>query len=517
MGRRSASLENVPTRPRWRAFAFRGLAVLVGLAPLATAEVAFRIADVGRPSLDDDPFVGFSAVRPLFVPNEAGDRYAISPAFAKFFRPDSFAARKPPGEFRAFVLGGSTVQGRPFAIETAFATWLELSLRAADPSHPWEVVNCGGISYASYRLVPILREVLAYQPDLIVLCTGQNEFLEDRTYGHLKRLPRPIRRPLEFVANLRTFGLARRAALGLAGWSDHAPEGRPILGPEVQALLDYKGGLEAYHRDETWRQDVIDHFAFNVRRMVRIAREAGVPIILVNEVANLDMPPFKSEHRADLTDPELRRFESCWDEARSTYETSLPRSIQTLERAIAIDDQHAGIHYTLAKCLQDLGRSDEAKAEFLLAKELDVCPLRILQPMVEAVRAIGRETGTPVIDLTEFFEARSPGGIPDGDWMVDHVHPSIAGHQLIGDALADELVTMGLLAPEPGWKGRRDRAFEEQMASLDAFYYLKGQQRLGNLQLWAQGRADRLRPPASKSESETSTRSSPALDVAPGN
>ena len=31
---------------------------------------------------------------------------------------------------------------------------LELSLRAARPEREWDVINCGGVSYASYRLVP---------------------------------------------------------------------------------------------------------------------------------------------------------------------------------------------------------------------------------------------------------------------------------------------------------------------------------------------------------------------------
>ena len=64
------------------------------------------------------------------------------------------------------MLGGSTVQGRPFSIETAFSTWLELSLTAADPSRIWQVVNCGGVSYASYRLAPIVDESSCYKPDL---------------------------------------------------------------------------------------------------------------------------------------------------------------------------------------------------------------------------------------------------------------------------------------------------------------------------------------------------------------
>ncbi len=45
-----------------------------------------------------------------------------------------------------------------------------------------------------YAQLPILREVLNYDPDLIVVYCGQNEFLEERTYGQLRDVPPAIRK-----------------------------------------------------------------------------------------------------------------------------------------------------------------------------------------------------------------------------------------------------------------------------------------------------------------------------------
>ena len=216
---------------RWRGLLFRLSAVAIGLAPFLLAEATFAILDWGRPDYEQDPFVGFSAVYPLFVLNEDGTRYEIPPSRRTFFRRESFAAKKGDNEFRIFCLGGSTVQGRPFAIETSFTTWLEINLQAADPKRDWEVVNCGGVSYASYRLVPILKEVLGHQPDLIILYTGHNEFLEDRTYRHIKQVPSIVRRPCELVSRTRTYTLLHRGYLGLRGRSDaDAAKKRPVLG-----------------------------------------------------------------------------------------------------------------------------------------------------------------------------------------------------------------------------------------------------------------------------------------------
>ena len=170
-----------------------------------------------------------------------------------------------------------------------------------------------------------------------------------------------------------------------------AEDDRPKLAPEVEAVLDYEGGLASYHRNEEWRQGVIDHFRFNLRRMVEMVHRAGVPIILLNPVANLDTPPFKAEHRSGISAEDRRRFEALWEEARQEYRRSLPKAIVHLKQAIAVDDQHAGIHYTLAECYKDIGRLDEARAEFLRAKDLDICPLRILEPMNQATLDIARD------------------------------------------------------------------------------------------------------------------------------
>lgn len=485
------------TRPRprsWRGVWFRVAATLLGIVPLIVAEVLFSALGWGEPDLHDDPFVGFSAVRPLFVLDATRTRYETAASRLTYFRRVSFPARKPPGEFRIFCLGGSTVQGRPFSIETSFTTWLELGLNAAEPSRSWRVVNCGGVSYASYREVPIVEEILHYQPDLIILCTGHNEFLEDRTYQQIKRIPDVLRRPLEFAAGLRTFHVLNSGIQSLV--QDHSESdrpGRPVLGSEVDTLLDYRGGLASYHRDERWRRDVIDHFAFNLRRMVELGRAAGVPTLLVNPVFNLDTPPFKSEHRAGLTNLERRQFDALRHRAARQFGGDPEETIRLLRQALAIDDQHAGLHYDLAKCAQQQGRTVEARAEFMRAKELDVCPLRILEPMSQAIVEVADATDSPLVDLVPVFERRSQGGILGSDWLADHVHPSIKGHRLIASVLIEEMTHQGFVRPVPGWMAERDRRDRDHLRSLDDFYYLLGQKRLTGLRLWAAGRGTKRR------------------------
>ncbi len=475
---------------RRRIWLFRLAAVLLGLSPFLLAELLCVLCGWGRPDYHADPFVGFRGSQPLFVLNEDEERYEIPPARQVFFRPESFAARKGANEFRIFCLGGSTVQGRPYAIETSFTTWLELSLQAAEPDRMWEVVNCGGISYASYRLAPILEEILQhYEPDGILVYTGHNEFLEERTYQGIKHRSRWMTELLRWAAKSRVFNLLQSAYQRT--WSTAPITGdRTDLPEEVEALLDYQGGLEKYEPDPEWHAGVVEHFRYNIRRMIGLSREAGVPLWLVDPVCNLrDSPPFKAGHRVDLTADQLQRWNQLREEASRNFRSNPRDAVALLEQAAQIDNQHAGLQYDLGKSYEAIGDMESARAAYLRACDLDLCPLRMTSPLRRSLLEVAQETKTPVIPVRELFENSSREGIPGGYLLVDHVHPSISGHQMITELILERIVQDGIVTPQAGWKQREKQSYEQHLASLDDKYYMQGQRRLEGLRKWAQGRA----------------------------
>jgi lysophospholipase L1-like esterase len=472
--------------PRAKAVAFRLCALLLGLSPLLLCEAVLCGLGIGRATDYDDPFVGFSAIHPLFVKDNQSGRYEIAPSRLEHFCPDSFAADKPADEFRIFVLGGSTVQGRPWAIETSFTTWLELSLNAADNSRRWEVVNCGGVSYASYRLVPILQEVLNYQPDLVIFCEGNNEFLEDRTYGHIKAAPIAMSPLVRLVSRLRTYNALRASVQPLLK-PPAPPTDRPLLGPEVEARLDARGGMERFHRDAAWQRQVAEHFSFNLQRLTEIARAKNVPLIFVSPVANLEWPPFKPEHGPAVTEGQRQEFERLLAAASEAAGSDLNRAVGLLNEAISIDNQHALAHYQLGICYRDLGRMNEARASLVRAMELDVCPLRIVEPLRERLLAVARETATPLVDAEALIAGHSRSGFPDSQWMIDHVHPTIEGHELIAKAIAGKLTELGMVQPGSDWQQAYDQARAEHLQRLPFVYFERGRDRLRSEQGWARG------------------------------
>ncbi|HEY2415964.1 MAG TPA: tetratricopeptide repeat protein [Pirellulaceae bacterium] len=474
-------------------FLFRAGAVLLGLLPLVLCEFALRGLGLGKPQDANDPFVGFSDIHPLFVLNEESGRYEIPKARQTHFQPESFPAKKAPNEFRIFVLGGSTVQGRPWSIESSFTTWLELHLNAADASRHYEVVNCGGVSYATYRLIPILQEVLHYQPDLVIFCEGHNEFLEDRSYAPIKARPAAVSWAIRRVSRLHTYNLLRQSVLSATAAAASSKEPPVVLGPEVDARLDWKGGMAEYHRDDQWQTDVIRHFESSLCRIVQIAKDASVPLLLVSPVSNLQYSPLKSEHRASITPAEQTEFDSLLEQASQLYSSDLPQAAEVLRRAVKIDPLYAQVHFELGNCLLEQGLHSQAREEFIQAKDLDVCPLRMLEPMKKIMHDVAEKTGTPLVDADVLIASKSRSGFPDRQWLVDHVHPTMSGHQLIADAIADKMEQLKMVHRAPDWEPAREMAYREHLASLDHVYFQRGKDRLRSEQGWAHGLAPAIR------------------------
>ncbi|EMI21230.1 TPR repeat-containing protein [Rhodopirellula maiorica SM1] len=446
-----------------------------------------------------DPFVDFQNVRPLFVPSEDQRNWVMAANRIEYFQPESFAISKQPSEFRIVCLGGSTVQGRPYSIETSFTTWLQLSLQAADPATQWEVINCGGVSYASYRLVPILEEMLQHEPDLIVLATGHNEFLEDRSYAGIKQVPDSIAGAYQRMTRLRVtqwvqqlVASSRRDSSNQEKTSDS--EAQNILATEVDALLDYQGGLAAYHRDANWSQAVVTHFRHNLHRMIQMADAAAVPIVLVDLPVNLrDCPPFKSQDTGGISDADQRRCQQLIAEARDMFTRDRQQAIKKLELAVAINPQHAGLHYQLGLLLLDNKQFERAKKHLQIANDEDICPLRIVTANRNVLRQAAQDRDVPIVAARQRFESLSLGGIPGDNVLLDHVHPTIPGHQAIASEIMEMLISMQIVSPRDNWQTTREQSFARHWETLTPVYFERGKQRLEGLQMWTEGRSKKIR------------------------
>ncbi|MBI3803850.1 MAG: tetratricopeptide repeat protein [Nitrospirae bacterium] len=456
-----ASLNPSPRlRPFWKIILFTTIIVTLFFGAL---ELILALAGVRPVLVTDDPFVGFAQNIPLFVEDRQPDGSVLLKVAQNkwhFFNEDQlFPKEKGRNSYRIFCLGGSTTYGHPYKDRFSFCGWLRAYLKAADPSRQWEVINAGGISYASYRVTHLMNELKQYQPDLFIVYSGQNEFLEQRSYGTLAELPGAALRAGALLSRTRTWAAMKKAIEVVRPDPLKNAKERYQLSGEVDDILDHTLGPTTYHRDDPLKRQIINHYRLNLKRMVQIARGSGAEILFVQPAVNLkDMSPFKSEHKAGLGDDPLRRWEDLYRRAGELQNQGrFSEALPLYQQALAIDDRYAELHYRVGQVLYETGRYDEAEKAFWRAVDEDITPLRILSAMQRIVEEVTSDEGVPRVDFPRLLKeayAREQKNLPPilgKEYFVDHIHTNINGYRMLGLALLDQMIQRGIVRPDRSW------------------------------------------------------------------
>ncbi len=508
------------------------LGITVSLFLLILLEGALRI--FGGPSVDssEDPYVGFSRTKPLFQLHEGV--VSTVPGRIKYFNRVSFQSPKPANTFRIFCFGGSTTYGRPFDGRTSFSRWLQDLLNASEPEAVFEVINAGGISYASYRIVPLIKEALQYQPDLVIIYTGHNEFLERRTYAGLFSQGAGLITIRSVLENLYIYQALKRVIEPLlpAGPTDAGNErgrrgttmdgsggsnrsasstGKSILKDDVTAILDRSAGLDRYHRDEKFARGVIQHFARNIETMIYVCKRAGIPVIMVEPASNLkDFSPFKSEHRKDLTSSEKSELDGKIEQAaKLVRQGRYEESLGGLDEAIKKDPLYAAAYFRRGKAMLGMGRYAQARNDFVKARDLDVCPLRCITQLEEKIRHISEKEHVPLIRFQHALVKANNGkdaasDLPGNESFLDHVHPTVEGHQLLAELIMDEMIRTRLVRPKRVLsREEKDSIYVTGMKGLDPEFFVTKDLNLAKVLRWA-GKKDEARQVLMKTKEKLS-------------
>lgn len=453
--------------PLWKKVLF---ATVVNVAFFAALELLLAACGVTPITYSEDPFVGFTSRSPLFEELQAPDRPAIyrtAPKKVQWFNPQEFAAEKPANGYRIFCVGESTTYGHPYFDATSYCGFLREYLTAADPRHDWEVINAGGISYASYRIAFLMEELIRYEPDLFIIYCGQNEFLERRTYSRLIDTPRAVRETAGVLAHSRMYASLHKL-IKKSGRSGDS--GTSVLSDEVEAILDGSVGPDDYQRDDEQRSQVVAHYRYNMARMVEIAQSVGARVLLVMPAVNeRSMSPFRSQHRDDLNPDDLTRWEALIVEAAARQKAGeSTKALTALDQAIEIDPRYADTHYARGGVLYALQRYPEAKQAFQRAIDEDVCPLRMLSEMRPVILEIAAAHNIEVVNFQEMLESKTDTRITGEESLLDHVHPNVDCYRELALRLFDELQTTGIVEPRPEWTAEaRQQVDTLVMARLD--------------------------------------------------
>ncbi len=458
-----------------------GLGLGVALVFLVLIELILMAAGVTPLYERTDTSVGFSGYAPLFQEHSQPDGTRIlstAPNKIQWFNMQSFPARKAEGVIRVFCLGGSTTYGRPYDDRTSFCGWLRRFLPEVDSTRRWEVINAGGISYASYRVARLMEELAEYEPDLFIVYSGHNEFLESRTYRKLLRVPGFIRGLAVQASRTRIYTLL----------NDLINKSEEVLPTEVDALLDHSVGPEDYHRDDAMRDAVIEDYRKSLLRMTDISKRVGADLIFVTPASNIgDFAPFKSEPGDELSVREISKVDSLKDLASTALDEGNPsRAEEIAHEALDIDGRDPDLLYLHAQALRDLDRMEEARNTFIQSRDEDVCPLRALTPICQITADVAQEENTGFVDFVGIVRAQSPDSIPGSTLFLDHVHPTIEGNRLLALAILEEMQQEGIVSPGATWDEDLIAEISRELEnSLDEQAHAQALRKLSRVLTWA--------------------------------
>ena len=468
-------------------------ATIITLLFFAVVEGACTLIGVGKAVDDSDPLVGFSSQIPLFEVVKAEDgsqNYRTAQNKLIWFNDQQFPVKKPEKTRRVFCLGGSTTFGRPYADSTSFCGWLREYLPLADDSTDWEVINAGGVSYASYRVTSVMKELAQYEPDLFVVYTGQNEFLERRTYAGMFEQPSWQIDAMSALSRTRTWSLVSRV-VGKFKDTSKDVEKANILPGEVDEMLNHTIGPADYHRDDDWREGVLHHYRANLERMISIANDVDAAILFVVPASNeRNCSPFKSELLSSLADGEKQRFTELISDASDLAAAGdNTQAIAKLNQAKQIDPEHAALNFRLGQLHYDSGSLGDAKEAFKHSLDNDVCPLRVPSDFVEALMDVTRSNDVPLVDfpgrLRDQAQTEHGTTILGEEYFLDHVHPTIEANRQLGLWIIEELAARSVISQKPIGQDEIDSVRQRVLDEIDPFEQAVALRNLAKVLHWA--------------------------------
>ena len=386
---------------RARAALFTVITLVLPLLLLTAVEGALRLGGYGRD------------LEPLFIPApgrpdyrqanpEAVKRFFVDPAAAPNVSIETayFKAEKAPGAFRLIVQGASSAAGFPYGLGASLAGMLEQRLRRAYPQREIEVISTAMAAVNTYALADFAAEILAENPDAIVIYIGHNEYLGILGVGSTLRFASSpwVTRALLSVRELRLFQ-ALHSVLTPA-----IPRSGTLTADDT--LMATVAGEHSIPIDSALYERGIDQYRHNLSRLLERYADAGVPVFIGTIASNeRDQPPFSGQA------------------ARDAFE--------------------------LAKRQQGQGQWLQARATYQRAKDLDELRFRAPEVFNDVVRHEAARTGAAVVDAQSALALHSANGIIGADLMLEHVHPNLDGYFWLADTYFNALLASALLgAPQ---------------------------------------------------------------------
>jgi len=375
--------------------------------------------------------IGFGESYPLAKIIEKNDikYYSINENFPKKyfssniqnypkFRKSFFKVKKDSNAFRVFVVGGNIANGVPYDESINFSSIFRYFLNDSNREIDWEIIDLSINSINSYGVNDIIKHLPKYQPDLIILNTGYNEFFGTPNFSKNKnyRLEYFYTKSFIFFRKFRIYQLTEKI---VNFFQEQSVNKIKYLSADFENdRVDFKSS-EYYNKRK--------NFLRNLYKIENITDRYHIPVIISNLSANiLSIPPFCSK----FNDEELTDIKLYQDFSNYLNQDDKTRVKDWLQDLKSWEPQSAIYYFCQAKLDEKNNNYDLSLENYSKAVQLDQFHFRPLKDWNFAIKNFANEKEWMFVNIDSVYNDLTSNRIKSENIFIDHIHPNIKGYWL---------------------------------------------------------------------------------------
>ena len=322
---------------------------------------------------------------------------------------------KKPDDFWIFVYGGSTVQGLPLP-KIGFTNQLQYQLNKVFESGNIKVFNLGWAGFNSTRIRYLLERTIDQKPDLIIVYTGENEFIYPQLdfYWLVKAVPA--------VKNRSSLGRLMMYVIKSIGTQDS----QELFTSDKKFPAYGSNGLLVFLKQKI--------FETNMKMITDVTRKRQVPLLFGIPAHNIsDWPPVRKEVTTART---TQDYQEAFQKAYTFIDNDKFQEAKNIIDHSLIDyPNDAPLLFLKATIEREKG--SESKVLFSEAKDKDLVPWRTTTTHSDFIKSLANGEDVWVVDFAQVLSESSKDGLVGFYLILDGTHPTKEGAYLITKSLVE--------------------------------------------------------------------------------
>jgi len=331
----------------------------------------------------------------LVLNDKIGLKYFSNQKDTRVGNYDIFLKDKTDNTYRVFILGASSSYGFPYELTTTFDRSIKYQLMHFFPDINFEIINLSITAVNSFTLLDFAKKLKDYEPDLILIYAGHNEYYGALGVGSTSKIGEN-RNLIHLVLKLRELRVTQLfRSFTLKKADANAKEDKSLM-ERMAAMQSIPYNSPAYYKG-------LKQYKANMNELCAIFSKLDIPVLYSTIISNeKDLAPLKS-----LDEP---------NELSADFQFQLATK--------ALSDSNVAL----------------AREKFLLAKELDLLRFRAPQKINETIKELcAQYDNVYLVDSEEEIRSQIDNRILGKEVILEHVHPNLYGHRLISFAFINTL------------------------------------------------------------------------------